>query len=92
MVFEWDPQKAQENLQKHQLDFRVAIGVFFNPHFTREIVRADMTERRWLAIGAIDGDVVVCLVYTIREGAIRLISARHASRQERRLFHEQFAP
>ena len=88
MQFEWDERKAAHNLAKHDIAFDQAIVVFNDPHhLTFKDLRADYGEIRLNPIGAIDGAFFVCVTHTLRSGFIRLISARPASRRERKLYH-----
>jgi uncharacterized DUF497 family protein len=68
--FEWDAAKAEINERKHGVSFEVAVGVFED---SERIERLD---------GLIDG-IEIYVVYVARGEAIRLISARRASRHER---------
>lgn len=83
MDFEWDDQKAAQNLQKHGIDFVDAARVFLDP-FMIEMVddTLDYGEERFIAIGTVDGRVLY-VVYVFTELGVRLISARKATRAER---------
>jgi uncharacterized protein len=86
--FEWDERKAAYNLAKHDIAFDQAIAVFNDPHhLTFEDLRADYGEVRLNTIGSIDQAFFVCVTHTHRSGFVRLISARPASRGERKLYH-----
>lgn len=79
--FEWDETKRQQNLCKHGLDFLNAPKVFRGAHVTGRATTV-MGEERWLAIGlALNRPVTI--VYTVREGRIRVISMRRARDNER---------
>ncbi len=86
MRFEWDPRKAELNLRKHRLDFARATRVFDDRHMMVDLDRGDhRNEARWIAMGAIEGDIVL-VVFTWPEpddeDVVRLISARRATRRE----------
>jgi len=89
--YEWDPRKAAMNRAKHGVRFDDAITAFDDPF---ALVAADLLhstedeERRWL-IGQADDEIMV-VVFTVREsGKVhRVISARRASRSERRRYAE----
>ena len=84
--FEWDSEKADTNLQKHGVSFRTACEVFFDP-FVRIVDASDPAESREAAIGYTDGEQLLFVVHVIRhEEIIRLISAREATREERRQY------
>jgi uncharacterized DUF497 family protein len=89
--FEWDPVKAKTNYRKHGVAFEDAIYVFDDPYALFEHDRVDESgETRWQALGAV-GDVAVLLVaHTVREDeeVVRLISARLATKNERKRYEE----
>lgn len=85
--FEWDPAKAKSNAEKHRVTFEQAASVFADP---RAITFADPdhshAEERYLTIGKVGSLVILIVSHTDRSGAIRIISARRASRKERQLY------
>jgi uncharacterized DUF497 family protein len=90
MQFEWDSDKAEKNLAKHGLGFVLAARVFADPRrITTVDSRHDYGEVRQNTIGAVDGQLIASVTHTDRAGITRIISARSASRKERRIYHEQ---
>jgi uncharacterized protein len=90
--FEWDPAKAARNLQERGIDFVDAIGVFGDPdRLEYPDDRRDYGEQRTRVIGRVAGRIVLAVVYTDRNGVKRIISARRASRRERRTYHQSQA-
>jgi len=87
MRFEWDEQKRITNLEKHGLDFVDASEVFENPHIV--VPSSHSSEQRFLAIGMMQGRFVT-VVYTMRNGAIRIISFRRSRYEERQKYHELY--
>ena len=90
MNFEWDIQKGQKNIAKHGLDFSTAILVFGDENRLEfyDVEHSDM-EDRYITIGAIDGVVtIVYVAYTEQNRAIRIISARGATRREKEVYYE----
>ena len=81
MEFEWDPKKAISNERKHAITFEFATGVFED---ARRTERSDSSsvEERWATVGLVEG-FEIYVVYTTRNEAIRLITARRATRNER---------
>lgn len=77
----WDEQKRVANLRKHGIDFAFLYELFADFISERVDDRKDYGEVRWMAYGILRGEVVF-VVYTRREYAIRIISARKASRKE----------
>jgi uncharacterized DUF497 family protein len=87
MEFEWDARKAAENLTKHGVDFVRAIRIFSDPHrLERESDPDTYGEIRRKVLGLIDEEVYA-VVYAPRGEVYRIISARKASRRERRRYH-----
>lgn len=85
-MFEWDEVKREANLVKHGVDFVDAVEVFADPlRIERIDTRREYREGRRQVIGRV-GDQVVFVVYTLRGEARRVISARKASRDERRAY------
>ena len=85
--FEWDEAKNRSNIRKHGVDFAVAKRIFLGAVVTETDGRKDYGEIRYRSIGSAQGGVVV-VAHARRNGRIRLISARPASRRERRKYHE----
>ncbi len=83
MEFEWDESKRITTIQKHGLDFRDVRLLFEEPHVIVEARHP--AERRQIAIGKI-GPKFVAVVFTMRAGAIRIITARGARTDERRAY------
>ena len=91
--FEWDQTKSRRNLRKHGVSFDSAALLFDRPHLVRLDTRAAYDEDRWTAIGWM-GPIVGLVVFTERPGrenesVIRIISARKASRRERRAYEAE---
>ena len=82
MEFEWDDAKSERNRRERGFDFATAALIFSGPVQTVVDERRDYGEERIIAIGEIDGEVLV-LVYTDRGQVRRIISARRANRKER---------
>jgi uncharacterized protein len=77
----WDPAKNRANQRKHGISFEVALAVFDDPDHVELFDDRDYGEERWVAIGAV-GRVIMFVIYTMRNGDIRLISARKADRDD----------
>ncbi len=87
MSYQWDPDKAFSNLQKHGVDFADAIEVL-SDDLAVTIEDTRFEEERFITIG-IDGfSRILVVVYTWRDDSIRLISARKADRSERQQYLE----
>jgi uncharacterized DUF497 family protein len=87
--FEWDTQKAQNNIEKHGIDFVNAALAFTDPDaLIFEDYVHSAVEQRQLIVGE-SVERVLLVVFTRREkNSIRIISARTANRKERRQYEE----
>ncbi len=83
--FEWDDAKNAANLAKHGISFEEASTIWEGPVVTGPDEAHDL-EVREKSFGLIGGMAVVCVIHTERDGTIRIISARKATRNERRDF------
>ena len=91
--FEWDPVKARTNERKHGITFDDAMHVFEDPNAVFMQDRIDeQGECRWQAAGLAGGAIVLLVAHTIRDEKggeiVRLISARRATRKERKRYEE----
>lgn len=83
MSFEWDPKKAEANFKKHGVRFSESISVFEDDHaITITDDESDPNEQRFVSIGMGAKGRVLVVVYSYRDMAIRLISARVAKPRE----------
>lgn len=95
MEFEWDENKNRANVEKHGIDFRQAQVVFEDRYLlTFEDQRFEYGELRETSIGRMPlvskGEtIVVVVIHTERNDITRLISARKATKQERRVYEQQ---
>lgn len=89
MEFEWNPDKAVLNLEKHGVSFQEAATVFNDPlSMTFPDPDHSIGESRYVIIGLSRFGQLLVVAHTDRERKVRIISARKATRQERR-FYEQ---
>jgi len=89
LEFEWDRQKAAANLVKHKVSFEDAAAVFGDP-LGRIVAdpRHSAEEERFVLLGRSQGMGLLAVMYVERGEAIRIISARRATRGERRDYEE----
>ncbi len=87
LEFDWDENKRFINREKHGIDFYVACRVFWGNTVQKKVWKNG--EERKVAIGKI-GDDVIFIVFIERENTIRLISARPASQDERKLYQQRY--
>jgi hypothetical protein len=87
--FEWDPGKAEVNLKKHRVSFDEASTVFDDPLFITFLDEEhSIGEERYITMGLSKGGNLLLVAHTDRGGRIRIISAREATRNERRFYEE----
>lgn len=85
LQFEWDYQKARKNLQKHRVLFEEAATVFGDPlSITISDPLHSSSEDRFVTIGESIKRKLMVVIYTDRGGFIRIISARMATKMERK--------
>ncbi len=84
--FEWDEEKAEENLRKHGIDFADAATALNDTMALTIQDPASDEESRFVTLGVDALERLLVVVYTWREDRIRLISARRATRRERRQY------
>ena len=82
MIFEWDEAKSRRTLRERGFGFDYAAGIFSGPTLERQDERRDYGEVRIQAIGRAATDILF-VVYTDRDDARHIISARRANRKER---------
>ncbi len=89
VVFTWDPKKAAANLKKHGIDFREAVTVLDDTLSTTfpDIDHSDL-EPRCLTIGVSSRNRILVVSHTEENEMIRIITARRATRHERKFYEE----
>jgi len=91
LSFRWDARKDRENQKKHGVSFTEARTVFYDEHarLTHDPDHSE-EEERFILLGfsAHLRMLVVCHCYREREGIIRLISARKATKHEQKNYRE----
>jgi uncharacterized protein len=89
MEFEWNPEKAATNLEKHDVSFPEASTVFEDAlSVTFPDPDHSIGEERYVIIGMSSLRRLLIVSHTDRENRIRIISARSANRQEKRFYEE----
>ena len=88
LKFEWDEEKDRINRQKHGISFETASYVFRDEYYIEMYdFEHSINEDRYVAIGMVGN--LLFIVFTERGENIRLISARLATENERRLYYDQ---
>lgn len=93
MEFEWDEAKAEANFRKHGVSFEDAESVFGDPLAITYFDPAHSDEEdRFLTIGMSQEGRIIILSHTDRGERIRIISAREATRGERKGYEDGTLP
>ncbi|MBI3761083.1 MAG: BrnT family toxin [Chloroflexi bacterium] len=89
--FEWDEEKAKANLKKHKVDFDEASTVFSDPlaHIFDDEEHSTEDEKREIIIGHSEHNRLLLVAFVERIiDLIRIISARRATKKERKQYEE----
>lgn len=89
MSYQWDPRKAASNLEKHGMDFADAVGVFEDEWALTIKEQYVAGEQRFVTMGMDFLGRMLVVVYMYRNDDIRLISARTATKRERRIYERK---
>ncbi len=89
-LFDWDPEKARTNVRKHGVSFKEALTVFGDPlALLMHDPDHSIEEDRYVLLGlSIRGKLLV-VAFSDRWPLTRFISARKATRTERRQYEER---
>ena len=92
MRFTWDETKNQINQRDHQVSFELAREVFADPLALSTMDRVEDGEQRWQTVGMVGGTVILLVAHTVseqeEEEVLRIISARKATKYERKAYEE----
>jgi len=86
LTFEWDEDKRRSNLRKHAVEFADAVSAFEDHNAITLRDEDSEEEERFVTVATDAFERVLVVVYTWREEKIRLISARKATRRERKQY------
>ena len=85
MQFEWDREKAKKNDKKHKVSFDEAVTVFYDPlSATFDDPDHSLSEQRFITVGYSTQGSLLVVAHTEKGKAVRIISARLATTQERK--------
>lgn len=85
----WNASKAAANLRKHGVSFDEAASVFFDPlSATGDDPDHSLDEKRFVTFGMSSSGRLLAVAHTEQDDAIRIITARIATRVERKLYEE----
>ena len=89
MRFEWNARKAAANLRKHGVSFDEAASVFLDSlSATGDDPDHSLDERRFVTFGISSSGRLLVVAHLHNDDVIRIITARHATRAERKLYEE----
>ncbi|HEY3617711.1 MAG TPA: BrnT family toxin [Candidatus Sulfotelmatobacter sp.] len=88
MIIEWDENKRRANIRKHGFDFAEAEEMFRGALLVRPDTREDYGEKRWIAIGMIQGRLAFVAFAECPHDTIRIISLRKANHEERKQYEK----
>jgi uncharacterized DUF497 family protein len=89
LLFEWDPNKARGNIETHGISFDEASTAFRDPlSLTIHDPLHSNEENRFILIGKSGRNRLLVVVHTERGENIRIISARRATKKERKQYEE----
>jgi len=90
VTFEWDPAKARLNRRKHGVTFQEAASVFGDAlSLTYSDPDQSDSERRFMTMGSSSAGRILIIAHTEFNDSIRVISAREASKHEKRHYEEE---
>ena len=84
--FLWDEGNSTKSWERHTVTQAEAEAVFFNRPVVLMDARAGAAERRYNVLGRTNGDRLLSVIFTVRRGLVRPISARPMSRKERNAY------
>jgi hypothetical protein len=87
--FEWDRGNSGKNEKKHGVTDRESEEIFFNQPLLVSRSEKGHAEIRYAALGKTYGSRLLTVVFTVRSGKIRVISARPMGRKERELYEKE---
>ena len=89
MKFEWDENKNEANMRKHEIDFKDIPEIFDGPMIINFDDRVDYNEDRYIGIGVLRSIISVVIFVEKGENVIRIISARKANKNESKTFEKE---
>lgn len=86
--FDWDRGNL-EHIKKHKVGYVECEQVFFNkPFLVNKDQAHSQIEKRFEVLGGTNNERLLFVVFTVREGKIRIVSARDQNKKERRRYEE----
>jgi hypothetical protein len=89
LKFEWNPNKAKKNIEKHGVSFDEAATVFFDPlSMTYDDPDHSYDKNRYIIIGLSDLGRLLFVSHAETDNIIKIISARQLTRKERKQYEQ----
>lgn len=87
--FEWDDQKADANLKKHGISFKMATTVFDDDYRVEsyDYKHSTLNEARYKVVGRMNGTLTILTIIYTKRDRIRIISARLATKREEEAYY-----
>jgi len=88
--FDWDKGNINKNWDKHRVHHLECEEIFFNEPIITKVEKGGVPqEERVSALGVTNESRFLFVVFTIRRGKIRVVSARDTNKKERKIYHEK---
>jgi hypothetical protein len=89
MKFEWDPEKARSNIRKHKVSLEEAATALRDPMSATGLdPDHSVSEERFVTFGVSERGRLLVVAHADKDDTIRIISAREASKGEKRIYEE----
>ena len=89
MKFEWDPEKTRSNIRKHKVSFEEAATALRDPMSATGLdPDHSVSEERFVTFGVSERGRLLVVAHADKDDTIRIISAREASKGEKRIYEE----
>ena len=89
VAYQWDTKKAISNLKDHEIDFADTIGIFEDEWALTTKEHYVGSEQRFVTIGMDFLARILVVVYTYRGNDVRIILARKATKNERKIYEKK---
>lgn len=87
--FEWDKGNTNKNWQRHGVSTEEAEQAFFDEYkITSDDIVHSKTEKRSILLGKTKEERLLYIVYTVRNGKIRIISVRDTNKKEEKIYEK----
>ena len=88
--FDWDQGNINKNWDRHGVHHLECEEIFFNEPIVRQVEKRGVSQEECVsALGMTNEGRFLFVVFTIRSGRIRVVSARDMNKKERKIYHEK---